>query len=390
MKKLLSIILFSVFFSAVAQESIAFESSSFNDILAKAKKENKLVFMDAMASWCGPCKLMEKNVFPQEKVRNYFNANFVNARFDMEKGEGRTIAQKYGVRSYPTYLFLNGDGELVYQSYGFMLEDQFVEMAKVANDPGNKVGTPKERFENGEKDPAFLKNVISMNANSDPEFAKRASERYFSNKTDKNFTQEEISMLIYFIKSVDDPNYKIFKENKAEIIKFLPENIYSQFDSQIKLGDLVQKSVDVQNKKINDQFFMSEALKVVTEEEARKSLNRLKITFYPSVGNYAEYEKAAVEFFGSGVGFENSEMDRAAYLFSEHVTNPESLKKALVWAEKSVMQSESTENTYILAKLYLKTGNKASAKMFAEQSVQLASIEGKDATLAQKLLSEIK
>jgi thioredoxin-related protein len=63
--------------------------------------------------------MMERNVFTQKSVGDYFNANFVNARFDMEKGEGRDIAVKYGVRSYPTYLFLNGDGELVSQNFGY-------------------------------------------------------------------------------------------------------------------------------------------------------------------------------------------------------------------------------------------------------------------------------
>lgn len=59
-----------------------------------------------MASWCGPCKMMDRNVFVKKSVGDYYNSTFVNARFDMEKGEGIEIAQKYMVRSYPTYLFL--------------------------------------------------------------------------------------------------------------------------------------------------------------------------------------------------------------------------------------------------------------------------------------------
>ena len=44
--------------SVFSQESINFEKGTFKEILAKAKKEKKLVFMDAFAVWCGPCKLM--------------------------------------------------------------------------------------------------------------------------------------------------------------------------------------------------------------------------------------------------------------------------------------------------------------------------------------------
>ncbi len=79
-----------------------------------------------------------KKYFPQKSVREYFNTNFINARFDMEKGEGRDLAAKFGVRSYPTYLFLNGEGELVSRNTGYMEESMFVAMAQDINSQGNK------------------------------------------------------------------------------------------------------------------------------------------------------------------------------------------------------------------------------------------------------------
>jgi uncharacterized protein YyaL (SSP411 family) len=59
----------------------------------KAKKENKLIFVDAYASWCGPCKLMVKNIFPLKTVGDYYNSHFINAKIDMEKGEGIELAK---------------------------------------------------------------------------------------------------------------------------------------------------------------------------------------------------------------------------------------------------------------------------------------------------------
>ncbi|HAO29584.1 MAG TPA: disulfide isomerase, partial [Chryseobacterium indologenes] len=99
---------------------------------------------------------MEHNVFTKKSVGDYYNANFINARFDMEKGEGREIAAKFGVRSYPTYLFLNGEGELVSRNTGYMEESLFVAMAQDINSPGNKKGSLKDKFASGEKDPDFL------------------------------------------------------------------------------------------------------------------------------------------------------------------------------------------------------------------------------------------
>ena len=389
MKNIFSILILFFSVSVFSQESIAFEKSTFDDILAKAKKENKLVFLDAYASWCGPCKLMEKNVFPQEEVKNYYNANFVNAHFDMEKGEGRNIASKYSIRSYPHYLFLNGDGEVVYKGMGYLEKNDFLALGKEANALGQG-GSMKDRFAAGEKDTEFLMSIMKMNANTDPEFAKKASERYFEVRKQQELTKDEVSMLLFFTRSTEDVNYKHFTEKKSEIIKHIPETLYDQFDTQLRLNAVVEKSINHDSKKINDQLFLSEASKIVNEIDAKTALNRLKIGYYPSVGNFSEYEKTALEYYGNGEGFDNNELNTAAFIFSENIKNPQSLKQAVVWAEKSVMSSESPENTYILAKLYLKTGNKDAAKMFAQQSVNLTKQKDQNASVPEKLLSEIK
>lgn len=392
MKKIISGI--SIFCSIVisAQETaIQFQELPFKDIIAKAKKEKKLVFIDAYAAWCGPCKMMEKNVFTQKSVSDYYNTNFVNARFDMEKGEGRDIAAKYGVRSYPTYLFLNGEGELVLQNTGYMEGSLFVAMAQDINSPGNKKGSLKERFASGEKDPEFLINIMKLNSNTDYEFAKKASERYFENKKKtEEITKDEIGLLLYFIKSSEDNNYNVFTARKAEIIKFLPEETYNEFNAQLKLAKVVEQSIDDKNKKINDDYFMKTAEPLVGKQAAMTKLNQTKLSYYEQNANFPEYEKAALEYYKNADAFDPNELLRAAWVFVDHVKTPASLKKATEWAEKSVMRGETSENTYILAKLYYLTGNKETAKNYAEMSRNMALQTNKDSKLADELLKQIK
>ncbi|HCR74879.1 MAG TPA: disulfide isomerase [Chryseobacterium sp.] len=391
MKKIISGLLLFSAITAFAQEAIKFEELPFKDLIAKAKKEKKIVFLDAYASWCGPCKMMERNVFTQKSVGDYFNANFVNARFDMEKGEGRDIAAKYGVRSYPTYLFLNGDGELVSQNFGYMEESMFLTMAQDVNSPNNKKGSLKERFAKGEKDPDFLINIMKLNSSSDFSFAKQASERYFENKkATEEFSKDDVGLLLFFLKSTEDKNYKVFADRKAEIIKFLPEETYKEFDNQIKLGKIVDQSIDQQNKKINDDYFMKNAEPLVGKHDAEVKLNQMKLGYYEQNSNFPEYEKAALAYYRNSEAFEPNELLKAAWVFAEHVKTPSSLKKAAEWAEKSVMRGESSENTYILAKLYFLTGNKEMAKTYAEMSKNMATQAQKDSALADELLKQIK
>jgi thioredoxin-related protein len=156
---IITVLLLLPFSCALAQEGIQFDNGSWKEVLAKAKKDNRLVFVDVYTSWCGPCKKMVKEVFPQKEVGDVFNASFVNYKIDAEKGEGIQVAKSFGVRAYPTYLFVNGDGELVYRVSGYNEPQQFLQQAAVAlkekNDP-----KPFEKwlaeYESGKRDKDFL------------------------------------------------------------------------------------------------------------------------------------------------------------------------------------------------------------------------------------------
>ncbi|HMZ23915.1 MAG TPA: DUF255 domain-containing protein, partial [Saprospiraceae bacterium] len=86
--KILTFALIALMVQSGLGQGMTFETGNWASILKKAKKEKKLIYLDAYTSWCGPCKMMKKNVFPDAAVGEYFNANFVNAQIDMEKGEG--------------------------------------------------------------------------------------------------------------------------------------------------------------------------------------------------------------------------------------------------------------------------------------------------------------
>lgn len=69
-----------------AQEGVRFESLTFKEVLEKAKKENRWIFLDAYTSWCGPCKLMAEQVFTRAKAGSFLTPAFVNVKYD--HGEG--------------------------------------------------------------------------------------------------------------------------------------------------------------------------------------------------------------------------------------------------------------------------------------------------------------
>ncbi|WP_099291158.1 thioredoxin family protein [Butyricimonas sp. Marseille-P3923] len=118
MKSLISIITLLIFSFTVFGQGVNFEHLTFDEALAKAKAENKLIFMDCYIIGCGPCKYMSEKVFTQEKAGVYFNPKFICVKFDMGKGEGPTLAKRFEVKAYPTFLIIHPDGNIQHKIVG--------------------------------------------------------------------------------------------------------------------------------------------------------------------------------------------------------------------------------------------------------------------------------
>lgn len=113
-----------------AEKGIQFTEGNWSAILKKAKQENKIIFFDAYTTWCGPCKLLQKNVFTREDVAQVFNDKFINVKFDMESGEGPALAKKYPIEGYPTLFFINSKGKVVKQLLGYQKPEDLIKAAK--------------------------------------------------------------------------------------------------------------------------------------------------------------------------------------------------------------------------------------------------------------------
>lgn len=197
MKRKLYIYLLILFFSpAVYSQAFAqgihFEdSANFQSILAKAKAENKIIFVDFFTDWCGPCKRMAANVFTRPEVGEVFNANFINLKIDAEKGEGPELAKKYLVRAYPTMAFINYDGELMHNLVGSKTAEQLIQEAEKTRFTHRHGGLKNMEidFREGKKDLEFLTDFYATV--SDPYLKSDIAARYLLNLPEEDFLVEE-------------------------------------------------------------------------------------------------------------------------------------------------------------------------------------------------------
>ncbi|WP_164121843.1 MULTISPECIES: thioredoxin family protein [Sphingobacterium] len=144
--------------SALAQ-GINFEKGNFAEALAKASRENKMLFVDAYAVWCAPCKKMDATVFKDPEVGAYFDKHIVAFKMDVERGEGIELKRKYAIEGLPGYVFLDGDGNVVFRDQSAKPTAAFMAVVKKAYqsmlDP-NSIGRLAARYEKEKTNEDFL------------------------------------------------------------------------------------------------------------------------------------------------------------------------------------------------------------------------------------------
>ena len=139
MKKILFTLLLVLGISAAADAQVRFLDSSTDAVRKEAIAQDKLVFIDLYATWCGPCKAMERDVFSKKEVGDFMDEYFVAAKYDIDKPTGKALAGKHGIRSIPTYLVFNTEGDLLGKITGSMPAEEFTAaLRKIIAETGKK------------------------------------------------------------------------------------------------------------------------------------------------------------------------------------------------------------------------------------------------------------
>lgn len=363
----------------IAQESgMKFTESSWKDLLAKAKSTDQIIFMDAYTTWCGPCKMMSKNVFTDKGVGDYFNANFINVKMDMEAGEGIDLASLYAVRAYPTLLFIDGDGALVHRAVGYHEAAAFIELGKKAKDPASRISGMKARFEAGDRGSEFLKTYTESLYNAMDNGFGDAADAYLTTQDDWN-TPENLQFIFQYTESADSKLFAHLLKNKAAFEQ--------NFGKDVVMGKVEQ--LIAQKVLSSDQPDLKEADALYAKaypEEAGKMSGRFRMNYYQMTGDVDNFAKSAVGYFDKYPSKDMMELNNVSWAFYESVNDKAMLKKAIGWAKASVKADAQYFNSDTLAALYYKIGDKKKAKKAALAAIEIAKKNGEDYSGTEQFL----
>ena len=319
-------ILFSlvVFCSNAFADGMQFFHGTFEEALEIAKEEDKLIFVDAFTTWCGPCKKMSKNVFPQKEVGDFYNENFINMKMDMESQAGRKFESTYTVGSYPTFLFINGAGDIVLKDKGAKPVESFIKVGKAALSKHDSSEKFAKMYEEGDRSPkTVLKYIKSLNRNG--ENSLKVANDYLKKSTPMN--EENLKILYEATTQADSRIFDKFLQNETKLSSLLGEEKIMN-KAKFALENTIQKAIEYQTVALMDEVY----------EKANKSLGKdatafnqkAEIIYQASTKNVEETIKSSKKYLKKSIAqnfdaqfelsqilFENFENEKQVLSFNE-------------------------------------------------------------------------
>ncbi|WP_171974467.1 thioredoxin family protein [Cellulophaga omnivescoria] len=188
--------------------------------LKMAEKANKPIFVDAYTTWCGPCKIMDRDVFTNKDVAKFFNDNFINLKMDMEKGEGIKLKTDWQIEAFPTLLYFDESGTIIHRVVGAYDVEEFLEYSKMALQDDKVAINLQRRYDNGERNGVFIYDyLVSLRLGYHKDLERSVALDYISSLTNKELLEKDNwKVLKHFMK---DPNSKEFQYlvNNADKLK---------------------------------------------------------------------------------------------------------------------------------------------------------------------------
>ncbi|MDB5282540.1 MAG: hypothetical protein JWO06_1615 [Bacteroidota bacterium] len=321
----------------------------FQEVLDMAKKQNRLVFMDCYTSWCGPCKRLASTVFPDSAVGDFFNATFVNAKFDMEKDDGVTIANKYAIRAYPTLLWLDGDGNVKHKIVGGLDQAGLIQQGKKAIDPTPGILTGmRKKYADGERDVNFLCDFLNTLYNSEEKY-----EDVFKIYLDKITTAEmadskHTKTIFNLTNDIKSPGLPYLVKNKDYYRNLLGEN---PFDT--KVNQIATKAVS-EAPRADDKGLYDAAMnfiKAIKAPDHQEKTLKLSMDYYQHMGDWPNYVKEASQYVKKYAVNNAALLNDVAWNYFLNVNDAGELQKATKWAYQSI--NIDNKYTYNLTYAYL-------------------------------------
>lgn len=387
MKKIVAILGSVFMLSVIFAQGIEFSELSFEKALKEAEKTGKLIFVDAYATWCGPCKLMSRDVFTEESVGNFYSDNFINLKIDQEKGEGISFAKEYDVRFFPTLLFITGKGEIAHKAVGSMDPQEFIQLGKNALNKKTQLLSLQNKRSNGTLSPELQKNYAEALLSAMLPEAETAAFEYL--KTVENWKEDEQIEFIFrhFPSSAESEVFSFVLEERALFDRVIQNP--SLLDQKISrtIAQSIEEAGYTSDTKIAE-LFKTYYPNTWQQEAERYHLSVFERNLDPE--NLDEYYKRKVEYLKKYGSDSWQELNSVAWEIYEQYDDQDLLKSAQRFAKQSMEIETNYYNADTYTWISVKLGDRDSALKYALKAYKLGLEEEANVSELENLIGTLR
>ncbi|MEP5341650.1 MAG: thioredoxin fold domain-containing protein [Algibacter sp.] len=387
-------IAYTLFLSSITiqAQGINFESGNWEAVQEQAKTTNKLIFVHVYTNWCGPCKWMDKNIYNNKEVGDYFNAHFVSYKLGAEKGEGLAFSKKYAVNSYPDLLFIDATGKRVIRHSGALEVKKMLEFGKKALHSEKDARAMPSAYNEGNRAPEFMgKYLAFLKENDLPTTGIAIS--YLEAFDKKQWLSRENMLLIY--NYVHSPYNKVIEYLTKQ---GLPANTYYKMGMGPIPVHVYNQYLEHIIKEKNTPEAISKLLKYAKSRLNSKDniayLNyRAKMLTAKREKDWDSYTQHIMTYVNTYCLNFPSALNNYAWVFytNDAITDPKALNEALRWVNLSLQKDKDNwGHLDTKAAVLYKLGRKEDAFLAANKAIKLAEKEGSKASVTLKLIEKIK
>ena len=375
--------------TTIQAQSINFETGDWATIKNRAKEENKLIFVDVYTTWCGPCKKMDKYIFTDKKVGDYYNAHFISYKLDAEKGEGVLLSKKYEVTSYPNLLFVDGNGDLVIRKSGTMGVEEMLEFGNRAVHSKKEATAMTSAYNAGNRTPEFiLKYLIFLKERDQP--TEEIMVNYLEGTEKQHWLSEDnFRLMEAYIHSPYNTVIDYLAKQRAEtgfaydfwtyqIHNFVYEQYLKHLVKERRAPQEISKLLSHASSKLSplESAYLNFRAKIETAHRDQNWDSYVKHT----IAYVNTYEKQPVR------------LNHYAWKFYKYdaITDPKALNAALKWVNKALAKEKGYNAMDTKAALLYKMGRKEEALIAANNAIKFAKKNGDDPLPTLKLIEKIK
>jgi thioredoxin-related protein len=293
---------------------------SWNDIIKKAKNENKYIFVDCYTTWCGPCKRMDEEVYVKDSVGNFMNAKFINVRVQMDRTNkdaqmvqdwyvaADVMRKQYKVTAFPSYLFFNSDGQIVHRDVAYIAPDKFVEVASKAFDTKSQYYTLKAEYISGKKNYSIVRYLISKGRQfNDQDFVQQVQSDYlkYLSKQPKSvvYTKDNIEFIASVIPNTKTKWSRIFYRDGKKVNRLMEQSgfVRRAIDSAIAREYINPIFSRLQKDETPDWSKMYNEIETrFGKDTASRNITWRKVKWYRKNSDKENYKKCFIELYEMG------------------------------------------------------------------------------------------